>query len=197
MSVTKASPKAAKRWLELSGAAVLPITCLLLVVAEHDGFIDHWRGLDRVRTVADNFSLSYAPDASTPVYPSDAAWKPLIDLIQEYSKVKLRTDKQPQTIARFPATLSAQQELGRGRLSEWTAPSTPSAVLYRHWPENTGKTIPREDYTIVGTIGDLQSWIAQSKADYHFLVHDIVWGILALALGYAGWHVNHFHRPAS
>jgi len=46
-------------------------------------------------------------------------------------------------------------------------------------------------------IGDLRSWIAQSKADYHFLVKDIVLGILALALGYAGWYVNHIHRPAS
>jgi hypothetical protein len=196
MRVTKAPPKAAKRWLELSGAAVLPIICLLLVVAEHDGLIDHWRGLDRVKTVADNFSLSYAPGASTPVYPSDAAWKPLVELIQKYSKVKLRTDKQPQTVARFESTLSTRQDVGEGTHYEWTSPSTPFAVIYRHWPD-PGTTFQREDYTIVGSIGDLQNWIAQSKADYHFLVKDIVLGILALALGYAGWYVNHIHRPAS
>ncbi len=88
MGVNKASPKVTKRWLELSRAAVLPIIYLLLVIADHNGLIDHWRGLDRVKTVADNFSFSYTPDASTPVYPSDAAWKPLIDLIQKYSKVQ-------------------------------------------------------------------------------------------------------------
>lgn len=192
---TKASPpRAAKPWLEFGRAAVLPILYLLLVIAEHSGVIDHWRGLDRVQTVADNFSLSYAPNASSPVYPSDAAWRPLIALIQKYSKVTLRTDKQPQTVARFSATLSAQQELEEGARTEWTSPSTPFAVLYRRWPD-PGTTFPREDYTIVGTIGDLQSWIAKSKADCHFLIHDVVLGILALLLGYSVWHMNHLQRP--
>lgn len=196
MSVTKTSPKATKRWLELSRAAVLPVIYLLLVLAEHYGLIDHWHGLDRVKSVADNFSLSYAPDASAPVYPGDAAWKPLMDLIQKYSKVKLRSDKQPQTVARFVATLSAQQEMGDGVRAEWTSPSTPFVVIYKHWPE-PGTTLPREDFTIVGTIGDLRDWIAQSKADCHFLIHDIVLGILALAVGYAIWHVSHLSQPAS
>lgn len=196
MRVTKASPRVAKRWLELGRIAVLPILYLLLVLAEHNGLIDHWRGLDRVQTVANNFSLSYAPDASTPVYPSDAAWKPLLGLIQRYSAVKLRSDKQPQTVARFATTLSTRQEIGEGVRTEWTSPSTPFAVMYRHWPD-PGTTFPREDYTIVGTIGALQNWIAQSKADCHFLVHDIVLGILALVFGYAVWHLNHLSRPSS
>ena len=196
MRATKAPPKATKRWLELSRLAVLPVIYLLLVIAEHSGLIDHWRGLDRVQAVADRFGLSYAPDASKPVYPSDAEWKPLIDVIQKYSKVKLRTDKQPQTVARFKATLSAQQETGEGKLTEWTSPSTPFAVMYKHWPD-PGTTFPPEDYTIVGSIGDLQNWIAQSKADCHFLIHDIVLGILVLVLGYAVWHVNHLSRPNS
>ena len=143
---TKAPPKATKRWLELSRLAVLPVIYLLLVIAEHSGLIDHWRGLDRVQAVADRFGLFYAPDASKPVYPGDAEWKPLIDVIQKYSKVKLRTDKQPQTVARFKATLSAQQETGEGKLTEWTSPSTPFAVIYKHsWIEEYGaqQGVPR------------------------------------------------------
>ena len=189
MKRTKVPPKAAKLWLELGRAAVLPILYLFLVVAEHSGLIDHWRGLDRVQTVADNFTLSYAVDACAPVYPGDDAWMPLIDLIQKYSKVKLRTDKHPQTVARFGATLSARQELGAGTTAEWTSPSTPFAVLYSHWPDH-GTTFPPEDYTIVGSIGDLQNWIAKSRADCHFLIRDIVLGILTLVLGYWGWHIE-------
>ena len=191
-----AAPKVAKRWLELIRAAVLPVIYMILVVAEHNGWIDHWRGLDRLQVVADNFSLSYAPGASTPVYPSDAAWKPLIELVQKYSKNKIRADKHPQTVARFESTLSTRQDIGAGAHYEWTSPSTPFAVMYRHWPD-PGTTFPTEDYTIVGTIGDLQGWIAQSKADYHFLIHDVVLGILALAFGYAVWHTSHLYRPNS
>jgi hypothetical protein len=182
--------------LEFGQVAVLPVICLLLVIAEHNGLIDHWRGLDRVQAVADNFSLSYAPGACKPVYPDDAAWAPLIGLIQEYSKSKLRTDKQPQTVARSVATLSTQQEMGEGIRSEWTAPSTPLVVMYRRWPD-PGTNFQREEYTIVGTIGDLQGWIAQSKADCHFLIHDITLGILALVLGYAIWHAGRPHRASS
>jgi len=196
MEIAKATPKATKRWLELGRAALLPVLYLLLVIAEHSGLIDHWRGLDRVQTVEDRFNLSYASDASKPVYPGDAEWKPLIEIIKKYSKVKLRTDKEPQTVARFKATLSAQQEMGLGNFTEWTSPSTPFAVMYKHWPD-PGTTFPPEDYTIVGSIGDLQNWIAKSKADCHFLIHDIVLGILALVLGYAVWHINHVAPPHS
>jgi hypothetical protein len=153
-----------KRWIEFARVAVLPIIYLLLVVAEHSGVIDHWRGLDRVKDIAANFNLSCAPDASKPVYPTDPAWHSLIGLIHKYSKAQLRTDKQPQTVARFVATLSTQQPVRGAHFSEWTAPSTPIVLFYRHWPENTGKSIPPEDFTIVGTIGDLQNWIELSTS---------------------------------
>jgi hypothetical protein len=52
VKIAKPSPKAAKRSLELIRAAVLPIFYLLLVLAEHYGLIDRWRGLDRVKAVA-------------------------------------------------------------------------------------------------------------------------------------------------
>lgn len=183
--------KGHKWWVDLLRAAVLPAMVLLVVLSEHHGIIDHWRGLDRVKAVADNFNLSYAADASTPVYPQDAAWKPLIALIKRYSAAKLRTDKQPQTIARFKASLSTQEPIGGGKISEWTSPSTPFVVFYRHWPNNTGQRIPPEDFTIVGTIGDLQNWIAQSRNDFYFVLHDIVLGFITLAVGYSLWHMNH------
>ena len=185
-----------KRWIELARAAGLPIIYLLLVLAERGGVIDHWRGLDIAKDVAENFSLSYAPDASKPVHRSDRAWEPLMALISRYSKVKLRADKQPQTVARLVATLSTQQPMGGGQVSEWTAPSTPIVVFYRYWPENTAKSIPPEDFTIIGTIGDLQAWIEQSRSDGHFLIHDIVLGVIASILGYSLWHITHVRTDA-
>jgi hypothetical protein len=179
----------AKRWIELARAALLPVIYLMAVLAEHSGKIDDWRGLDQAKLVVDNFHLSYAPDASKPVYPSNPGWKPLIALIRKYSRVKLRTDKEPQTIARTQATLSA---VGPDQTSEWTAASTPVVVFYQHWPGNTGKILVHdEDFTTVGSIGDLQNWIVQSKSDFHFLLHDIILGVLALALGYSQWHLTH------
>jgi hypothetical protein len=179
-----------KQWLEFALAVGLPAMTLLLVWAEHSGLIDHWRGLDRVQAVADNFSVSYDPNACNPVYPDNPAWKPLIEIIQRYSKSPLRRDRQPQTVARFQATLSGKSDIGNEHFSEWTAPSTPFVVLYRHWPENTGAEIPRDDFTVVGTIGDLQSWITQSKDDFHFLVNDVVLTFMALTLGYWLWRIE-------
>ncbi len=179
--------KNTKRTVGLVASVAVPLAVLLFVVAEHSGWIDHWRGLDEVQQVADRFDLSYAPDASRPVYPEDAEWKPTIALIRKYSKVKLRTDKQPQTIARFKATLSTN-ETPAG--FEWSSPSTPFGVLYRRWPQNSGVNIPLDDFAVVGTIGDLQNWIAQSRADFHFLINDVLLGILAIAFGYWVWRMD-------
>jgi len=169
-----------KRWAELGRAAVLPFVYLMLVFAEQSGAIDHLRGLDQVSLVAENFSLSYASNACKPIHPDNAAWKPLLGLIEKYSKVKLRPDKTPLTIARVAATFSAQQPLEKGEISEWTAPSTPFMVIYRDWSAKRGETISAEDVTVVGSIGDLQTWIAQSKGEFHVLIHDIVLGVLTL-----------------
>lgn len=172
--------KHTKRWIELAVSVLLPIGSLAAIALEHYGVFDRWRGLDRVEEVADRFAHSYTPDASMPVYPQDAAWQPTIELIEKYSKAKLRTDKQPQTIARLRATLSTKDADG----FEWTSPSTPFIVFYRHWPGNSGRPIPQDDFTIVGTIGELQSWIAQSKSDFHFLIDDVLLTLLAALLGY-------------
>jgi len=104
--------KRRKKWLELVRLVLLPVIYMLLVLAEHYGVVDHLRGLDKVKAVADNFNLSYAANASTPVYPSDAAWRPLMAMIAKYSNAKLRLDKTPQTVARLVASLSTQEALG-------------------------------------------------------------------------------------
>jgi hypothetical protein len=178
--------KTTRRWIEFAVSVLLPLGGLSVVLLEHYGALDRLRGLNRVEEVADRFSHSYSPDASKPVYPDDVEWQPTIRLIKKYSKAKLRTDKEAQTIARFKATLSTQDPNG----SEWTSPSTPFAVLYRRWPQNSGSQIPPEDYTIVGSIGELQSWIAQSKSDFHFLINDVFLTLMAALLGYWLWRVN-------
>lgn len=171
-----------KRYITLALTVVLPLVVVLAVVLEHYGVFDRWLGIDQVEKVSDRFNHSYTPDASAPVYPGDAEWKPTLNLIEKYSKQKLRADKQPATIARFTASLSTKDTYAG---TEWTAPSTPFAVIYEHWPRNAGVDIPKEDFTIVGTIGDLQSWIAQSKAEFHFRLIDVSLAVLAAVL--ASW----------
>lgn len=182
--------KGARRWIDLVLLALLPFVTVLVVAAEHYGVFDRWRGLEQVEQVSARFDESYAPDASRPVYPGDPAWNPMITLIKKYSTVKLRSDRLPETIARMRATLSTDERDG----FEWTSPSTPFVVFYVRWPQNTGKGIPSQDFTVVGTIGQLQEWIAQSKDDFHFLINDILLGLVPVALGLCLWRMNYLHR---
>lgn len=172
-----------KRRVEFASLVLLPIIGLVFLLAEHSGFIDHIRGLDLAEKVANRFDKSYAPDASMPVYPEDPEWKPTIKLIQEYSSLKWPPGRQPRTIARMQAKLSEQDGGGY----EWTSPATPVAVLFRRWP---GQSIPREDWAIVGSIGDLHSWIQRSKSSFHFLFSDCFMTALAVLLGYWLWRLN-------
>jgi hypothetical protein len=148
--------------------------------------------LDEVETVAARFEQSYARDASHPVSVGDPAWKPLIKLIYKYSNADLPKDKEPQTVARLSATLSGEQKDPNGQLvSEWTAPSTRFMVLYRRWP---GQTVPKEDWRVAGTIGDLRSWILRSKDDLRFLVKDVFFVLLSFVVG--GSLLVHEHLAA-
>jgi hypothetical protein len=164
---------------------VLPLCIVFMAIGEHARLFDRWRGLDQVENVSDSFNHSYGVEPSKPVYPGTPEWAPTLRLIEEYSKHKLRTDREPSTIARMKATQSIQEQ---NTDLEWTSPSTPIVVLYRHWPGNSAAGIG-PDYTIVGSIGDLQTWIAQSKAEFHFVVNDIILGLMSVALGV--WLVIH------
>src|SRR5580704_15141722 len=122
---------AAKILLRLTALA-LPVLYLAFLVADRQGVWSRLQGLDKVDTVAARFEKSYAADASHPVSVGDPEWNPLIQIIYKYSNADLPKDKEPQTVARFKATVSGKQETTDGQLfSEWTAPSTPFAVLYR------------------------------------------------------------------
>jgi hypothetical protein len=178
-----------KRRIEFAASVVLPLVGLLLLLAEHTGAIDWLRGLDKVEQVADRFDRSYSTDASRRVYPEDAAWKPTIALIEKYSKVKWHAGRQPQEIARLQAKLSSQDEDGY----EWTSPSTPIVVLYRRWPTTPGLSIPKDDVEMIGSIGELHSWIDRSKSEIHFLINDVFLAVMAVTLSYWLWRVNHSH----
>src|SRR5665213_1597115 len=132
---------AKKRGIELAISVGLPLVGLLLLLGDHTGVFDHWRGLDKIEEVANRFDLSYATYASFPVYPEDAEWKPTIALIEKYSNVKWLAGRQPQRIARIQAQLSTHDQGGY----EWTAPSTPVAVFFRRWPSNNGAGSPPQD----------------------------------------------------
>jgi hypothetical protein len=175
-----------KTGINLGLIVVLPLGLVLLAAGEHTGVFDRWRGLDQVEKVSDSFNHSYGAEPSKPVYPGSPEWAPTLRLIVEYSKHKPRTDREPATIARMQATLSIPE---KNTELEWTSPSTPFVVLYRRWPGNAGKDFTADEYTIVGSIGDLQNWIAQSKAEFHFLINDIILGLMSVALGV--WLVIH------
>jgi hypothetical protein len=162
---------------------ILPVLYLVFLLADRAGWWSRLRGLDRVENVADRFEKSYTPDASTPVNIGDPEWVPLIKLIYKYSNAKLPRDKQPQTVGRFQAVASGKLVAGDGQIiGEWTASTTPFAVLSRKWP---GADIQKEDYRIVGTIGDLRAWIARSKDDLRFLVKDVFLVLFSFAVGFS------------
>ena len=175
-----------KLGINISLIILVPLCLVLMAWGEHTGRFDRWRGLDQVEKVSDSFNHSYGIEPSKRVYPGNPEWAPTLELIKEYSKHKLRADREPATIARMQATQSIQE---RNTDLEWTSPSTPFAVLYRQLPENLSKDFTVDDYTIVGSIGDLQNWIAQSKAEFHFIVNDIILGLISVALGV--WLVIH------
>ena len=44
-----------------------------------------------------------------------------------------------------------------------------------------------EDYRIIGTIGDLHSWIERSRSDFHSAIMDIILVLATFALAFAAW----------
>jgi hypothetical protein len=161
---------------------ILPFLYLGFILADRAGVWDRLSGLDLVEEAATRFELSYAPNASEPVRVGDKEWEPLLKLVYRYSHAQFPVEKQPRVIARFKALLSARTPTDGLVESEWTAPSTPLALLYRDWP---GNEVPREDYRIIGTIGDLREWISKAKDYRRFLVQDVFLGTFTPLLGFA------------
>jgi hypothetical protein len=161
---------------------ILPLLYLGFILAERAGVWDRLSGLDLVEEATARFELSYASNASEPVRVGDKEWEPLLKLVYRYSHAQFPVEKQPRVIARFKASLSTRTPTDGPVESEWTAPSTPLALLYRDWP---GNEVTREDYRIIGTIGDLREWISKAKDYRRFLVQDVFLGTFTPLLGFA------------
>ena len=157
----------------------LPIITLALVVSLHTLLWDRLFGLDVAEKAIASFEKSYGMDASNSVRPADAAWAPLKRLIFGYSTATFPHDKEPKVLARFVALASAVTKVGPNQIAEWTAPTTPLALIYREWP---GETVPPEDYVIIGTVADLKNWLEQYRNWIRFIVQDVMLGLLSIAL---------------
>jgi hypothetical protein len=144
------------------------------------GVWNHLRGDDLVSKIAARFDKSYSEDASIPVRRDDQEWQPLLRIIRTYTHTELPRDREPLVFARFAAVSSAKTEAGGKLIAEWTAPTTPLALIYREWP---GQQVPNEDYRIVGTIQDLHDWIRADEADFDFFCRTIIFGVLSACVG--------------
>jgi hypothetical protein len=173
---------------------LLPFFYLAFLIADRENVWSRMRGLDRVESVAIRFEKSYAPGASAPVNVGDPEWEPLIRLIYKYSTADLPKDKPPQVVARFQAVFSVKQGEEDGQdTAEWTAPSTRFAVLYKKWP---GQPVPKEDWRIAGTIGDLHAWILRSKDDLRFMVKDVFFVLFSFVVGFSLFLHEHYAEKA-
>jgi hypothetical protein len=169
--------KTIARW----AAVVLSFLSVAFAVVSYSTRWDWWLHDDMVETVAERVDLSYSKDAGLPVQRGDREWIPLLKLIQRYSphRGELPKGRPPMTVARFQAITAAQTAAG-----EWTAPTTPVALLYRKWPDpGSGAFKPGQDAFIVGTIGDLHDWIRRDRADFDFLWRTIIFGLLSTCVG--------------
>lgn len=162
------------RWfgVVLSGVAVL------FASLSYWGFWDFLRGDDLLIGLAQRLDTSYA-EVSRQVRPVDPEWEPLMRVITHYTHADLPKNRQPVVFARFVAVSSFKTDAG-----EWTAPTTPMALLYKQWPApGTGPFKINQDAWIVGTLGDLHEWIRRDEGDFDFVWRTIIFGALSVCVG--------------
>jgi hypothetical protein len=162
--------KQTARW---AGAGV-SIASVLFAIGTYLGVLNEWRGDNLLSDLATRFDSSYPQDAGRPVRPGDEAWPVVMRVIKKYSHAQLLPGREPRVFARFVAVAAAQNQAAHG---EWTAPTTPIALLYKEWPGH-GFVGP-EDVVFVGTIGDLHAWMQRDESDFDFLVRTILFGTLS------------------
>jgi hypothetical protein len=160
---------------------------LVFIILEKRGYWDHLRGLDLAQQIAERFERSVGPDDAVPVQVGEKEFEPIIALIRKYSATNLADGKTPQVIARFQAKVFDAQLLGQsGKLAQWTSPATPIAVMYFDWPNVRfpNGAVPTDQFTIVGTLGNLHEWIARSHDDFHFWIVDLLLvGVVPVMVG--------------
>jgi hypothetical protein len=158
------------RWI----GVCVSVASVLVAILTYLGVWNEWRGDNLLAEVATRFDSSYSQDAGRPVRASDKAWAVLMRVIAKYSHAQLPAGREPRVFGRFVAVASAQNEASH---SEWTAPTTPVALLYKEWPGHG--FVPPEDVVFVGTIGDLHTWIQRDESDFDFLIRTILFGTLS------------------
>src|ERR1700690_447088 len=129
---------------------LLPFLYTGFIIADRYGTWDELSGLGLVEQVSERFDLSYGEDASNPVRVGDKEWEPLLKLVYEYSPADFDKSKEPRVIARFQASLSTRTPAEGPLIAQWTAPSTPLALIYQDWPTNTGKDLNPDVWRVVG-----------------------------------------------
>jgi hypothetical protein len=147
------------------------------IIPEKYGYWDRLNGLDQVQQIAERFERSVGPDDAVPVRAGDKEFEPTLALIRKYSATKLAADKTPQMIVRGQAKVyDAQPGIEEGKLAQWTSPATAILVLYYDWPNVRfpSGTVPKDQFAIVGTLGNLHEWIARSHEDFHFWIVDLI-----------------------
>jgi hypothetical protein len=180
--------------LKFVAAAIMPAIYLAFVITDHYDVWDEVRGLNDVKVVAARMNTSYE-EVQRQYRPSDKEWKATVDLIKKYTKSQLPPGREPLVVMRYGAITSAKLDLGYGKFAEWTAPTTPLALLYHEFP--TPGSIKPEDIVIVGQIGDLFAWIDKSKTDFRFFVQNVLLGIFSLTLAILIWGIEHRERKTA
>src|ERR1700692_3267082 len=173
---------------------LLPLALYLaFIIPEKTGYWDRWTGLDLVEEVADRFDRSTGPDDAVPVRLGDKEFEPLIHVIKSYSVAKFADDKVPHVIVRLQAKVYDTQSLGDGKTAQWTSPATPIAIMFYDWPNARfpGGAIPPDQFTVIGTLGNLHEWISRSREDRHFLIVDLLLvGFVPLVIGLYEFYVE-------
>lgn len=160
---------------------------LIFISLEKSGYVDRILGLDLAQQIAERFERSVGHDDAVPVRIGDKEFLPTLSLIKQYSAIKLDPNKTPTVIARFQAKVyDAQPITSDGKLAQWTSPATPIVVYYYDWPNKKfpNGNVPLDQFTIVGTLGNLHEWIRRKHEDTHFWIVDLMLvGLVPAMLG--------------
>jgi hypothetical protein len=167
-------------------AIVLAAVILFFNIWSYAGGLDAWLGMNDVRQFIDALETSYG-NAPRILRPKDPAWQPTIDLIRRYSKVPIPQERPITFIGRFRAVASYKMEIG-SEMFQWTAPATPFAVFF--YPGSERDKIPNNEFLIVGTLGDLRSWIDRRISDYKIFFLQFISGGLSILLTLWLWFLD-------
>lgn len=167
-----------KLLLSISTTVLIPVVAIGFIVVERVGLVDSIAGLDGVEEVAGRMESSYQPGVDRRIGPDERAWPAIRSLIDKYSTAELPSNQEPTALARFVAIASGSVQVGPDQFAEWTAPTTPIALIYGP----IDGSLQASDVVVVGDIGDLRDWMERRRADIRFWFLDIVIALLLVFL---------------